>query len=461
MAYNYSSKVNVFNLTNKPLNLQYVESAYEKVFENPHYEGVKPYIEIYLMPVRKDLPISIAIHRTSRILDCSRYQSSFSSTTDGFNIHLNCHGFVTGEYLSWLACKCIKHIEILLNRENYNFLADKDELSKKRVVPHKETGVCNRQWKKDLRDSLSIEILSGQLAKDVTGKYFNHEWKKARLMESYNVDKINFQLYNTKEAQNLMKTLDLYEVKLVEAFKKTFFSKYYETFNYDNNEEWLRDKAWRLFKQHDFRKAIETINDLIKINQHNEEYYRLKGICYLHLREYKTANEALNTAIFNDPDNPESWYIKANCFYKLNNYSQTIASIDKALNIDNQNHHYLAVKALSLFSLKEYKKAYDYFTKSLKINPQQAKSWCLKGFCQLYTFQFEASLKSFDKALTIKPNYVDAILGKAFVLKRLCKYPEALEYFNKLQQVKPNDDYIFKCKRECILALNKGSKPAK
>ena len=69
--------------------------------------------------------------------------------------------------------------------------------------------------------------------------------------------------------------------------------------------------------------------------------------------------------------------------------------------------------------------------------------------------EFETALKSFDKTLTIKQDYIDAILGKAVILKRLERYEEALEYFNKIQKVKQDDEYIHKCLRDCILAINK------
>ncbi|MEW5820630.1 MAG: hypothetical protein AB1782_10605, partial [Cyanobacteriota bacterium] len=322
MAYNHLKKINIFNLSDKKIQLNHLDRAYKEAFDFDGYDGIKPYIEIYLLKVRKDLPITISFHRTSRILDCSRYETSFSSLTDGFNIYINCHEFADNDYLSWLACKCIKHIEILLNRENYNFVSDKDELSKKRVLPQKEFGVCNRNWKKDARDVLSIEILTGQFAKDITGNYYTLSWKKEQFKKDYDLSKYNPKLIKTKQAQNLMKTIDLYELKLVEAFKKAFFNKYYEKFDYPENELWLRDKAWRLFKASHFNQSIETLNQLIKINQHNEEYHRLKGTCYIYLRDYKNSIESLNTAIFNDPNEPEGWYIKANCFYKLANYQQ-------------------------------------------------------------------------------------------------------------------------------------------
>ena len=458
MAYNHLNKVNVFNLTGKVFSLANINNAYSKAFDHPDYVGIKPYIEIYLLKIKQTLPISIIAHRTSRILDCSKYKTAFSSHGDGFNIYLTCHSFATNEYLSWLACKSIKHIEIILNRKNYNFIADKDELSKKRVLPQKEAGTSNRNWSKDARDSLSIEIITSQFAKDITGLYFNNQWKKDQLKEYYDFSKYNPRLIKSQNAQNLMKTLDVYEIKMVENFKRQFFQKYYEIYNYPENESWLKDKAWRLFKLSKFKMATEILDDLISLNPHEEEYYRLKATCYLYRKDFKGAIDILNTAVFKDPNNPETWYLKANCFYKLENYSQAISAIEKALNIDENNHHYLAVKALCLFSIKEYKDSIEYFNRSLKINAQQAKSWCLKGFCQLYTLQFEKSLKAFDKALTIKPTYVDALLGKAFVLKRLEKYSEALDYFTKLHTAKPEDDYIHKCRRECILALNKPAK---
>jgi tetratricopeptide (TPR) repeat protein len=458
MPYNHLKKINVFNLTNKLYTLSKVDEAYDSAFNSDDYTGIKPYIEVFLIDLKKDIPLGIAIHRTSRILDSSKFQTALSSEIDGFNIYLTCFNNVTSEYLSWLTCKSIKHVEILLNKERYAFLENKDELAKKRIRPQKEAGISDRAWKKQFKDRLSIEIITSQFAKNITGLYFNQNWKKEKLFELYNTDKYNPLLIKTKEGDYLMKTLDLYELHIVENYKRVFFKQYYNDTDRPDDEEWLRDKAWRLFKLGYFRQSLEVFSRLTGLNQHNEEYYRIKGITLFYLKEYQKAIEALNKAIFVDPSCAESWYAKANCFYKLQNYQQTLHSIDKAIGINYNSYHYYCLKGMSFFNIKDFKNALDCFNSSLKINPQQAKSWCLKGYCQLYTMDFDGALKSFDKSLTIKQNYVDAILGKAFILKRQEKYTEALEYFDRLQKIKPDDNFICKSKRECILAINKVTK---
>lgn len=458
MKYNHLSPINVFNCSSNDYSLHHLYDAYEKVFESQSY---KPYIEIFLISPKKEVPISVAIHRPSRILDCSKFETIFSPKIDGVNIYLTCFEYATEEYLSWLACKCIKHVEILLNKEKYHFLIEKDELSLKRVKPQKEMGVCDRQWDKDFKDSLSIELITSQFAKDETGLYFNHSWKIQQIGKYYDLKAYNPQLIKTMEAQNLMRILDIQEIRMIENYKRSFFKRYYQAYNYPDDESWLRDKAWRLFKLGYYKTSIDVLNDLIKMNPHNEEYYRLKGTSQFYIADYQTALSSLNTAIFNDPGNHETWYVKANCLYKLKNYDNSISSIDKAIGICNDNFNYYCLKGMCLFNLKDYKGALEFFNKSLKYNPQQAKSWCLKGFCQLYMSDFDNAIKSFDKSLTIKSNYVDAILGKAFILKRKERYSEALEYFDKLQKIKPDDSFIYESKRECILAINKEAKPVK
>lgn len=455
MPYNYLNKINIFNLSKRDIVLHSINKAYDTIFNNESYDGIKPYIEIYLIKPKENIPISISMYRTSRIIESPKYQTSFSNIMDGYNIYLNCYEYVTDDYLSWLTCKCIKRIEVLLNKGDYKFLENKDELSKKRVIPQKEILLNNKNWQKEFKDSFSIEIITNQFAKEVTGVFFDRMWKKEQLKKFYPESKINPVIITTKEAQNLMKTLDFYEIKLIDNYKKLYFKEYYKQINLPENEPWLRDKAWREFRLRQFEEAVITFDQLIKLNQHNEEYHRLKGASYFYLAKFKEALDALNTATFSDSNNPETWYLKSNCFYKLQNFPKTTSTIEKALEVDPENFHYQAVKGLSLFSEKKYDKALKYLKKSLKTNPQQAKAWCLRGFSELYTLEFERALKSFDKTLTIKQNYIDAILGKAVILKRLERYEEALECFNTLQKAKPEDAYIHKCLRECILAINK------
>jgi len=137
MPYNYLNKINIFNLSKKEVRLHSIYKAYDSIFNREDYDGIKPYIEIYLVKPKKEIPISISLYRTSRIIESPKYQTSFSNVIDGYNIYLNCYDFVTNDYLSWLTCKCIKRIEILLNKEKYKFLENKDELSKIRVIPQK------------------------------------------------------------------------------------------------------------------------------------------------------------------------------------------------------------------------------------------------------------------------------------------------------------------------------------
>jgi tetratricopeptide (TPR) repeat protein len=456
MTYNHLNKVNIFNLSTRDISLDKIDDAYAQLFELESYEGVKPYIEVYLIKLKKDIPLSIAMHRASRILDSSKYQTTLSSKIDGFNVYITCFENIPQDYLSWMVCKCFKHIHILLNKEQYDFiLNNKDELARKRVKPEKERGVSERSWKKVFNDTLSIELITSQFAKDVTGNYYNLQWKKEKLSALYPEQEYNAALVRSKEGQNLMKALDLYELQLVENYKRIYFKNYYKAINHPDDEQWMRDKVWRLFKLGLFKDCLTTLDELIKSNPHSEEYNRLHGIALFYLKDYQGAVDVFNKAIFTDQSNPETWYAKSSCFYKLTNYNQALSSIDKAISLNQENSHYHCLKGMCHFNIKEYISALEAFNVSLKINPQQPKAWCLKAYCQLYTLDFENSLKSFDKSLTIKPNYVDAILGKAFILKKQEKYTEALEYFDKLQKIKPDDNFIFKSKRECILAINR------
>lgn len=458
MSYDYLRKLNIFNTTKRNHRLRYIIKAYNYLFEREEYKEVKPYIDVYLIDLKKEIPFSVAVHKTSRMIDCPKRETPFSGKTDGFNIYIYCFEGITNEYIDWLICKNLKHIELLLNKKNYPFLFKQDELSEKRVISEENIRNLGTDWKSSYKDRLSMEMLTDQFAKNFTGHYYNQVWRKKVLSETFGNNAYNPELFKTSSGEKLLKALENHEIRFVEAFKRNFFDKYYKTIDLPDDENWQKDKAWRLHKMTDFRRSNVTLNKLVQLNPYNEEYYKLIAINLFYLNEYQDAVEFANKAAFNSPACSEIWYFKANCFYKLKNYSKAISCVEKAMETREDIHYFYTFRGMSEFNLKKYKEALEDFKKALSLFTQQAKAWCLRGYCELYSNKIDSALKCFNKALTISPNYIDAIFGKAFILKRKNKFEEALVYFSKIQEFKPDDTYIYKVKRECILAINKPEK---
>jgi len=195
----------------------------------------------------------------------------------------------------------------------------------------------------------------------------------------------------------------------------------------------------------DYKKALDYIDNAIKINEIEPKPYFLRGIVLLensdtlkgirnfqkaidvdndffdaHLqlgmlyagRKNKLAVDYLNNALNIDPGNKEVTYYLALFYQETNNYDKAIQFYNAILDDDPDFYFALYnIGFINLVYLKDFETAIDYFTQTVDINSEYADAYYNRGFAYELLKDVDNSRSDYNKALEFNPNYEKAVEG--------------------------------------------------
>jgi tetratricopeptide (TPR) repeat protein len=259
----------------------------------------------------------------------------------------------------------------------------------------------------------------------------------------------------------------------------------------------LSTKANVLSKLKRFKEALETYDEILRLDTSNLNALNGKGNILNDLERYKEALQHYDKALAIDPTNVQTLINKGIFFYNLikdkysnilsieinppdssdisdissegrsstspppllDPYQQAIECFDKALKIDPGNVQALTYKGIVLNRIKNKREAKECFDKALKIDPGNVQALTYKGIVLKDEYSYSEAIECFDKALEIDPNYVDALYCKGKILGiHQGKLQEAIECFDKALKIDPTNTDIKDDKEYLLGQLSKQTK---
>jgi cytochrome c-type biogenesis protein CcmH/NrfG len=100
-------------------------------------------------------------------------------------------------------------------------------------------------------------------------------------------------------------------------------------------EDWFNkaQALWQDGKHSDPNKAIEYLNEAIRLNPNLTEAYYNRGLVYWNLNQYQRAIEDCNEAIRLNPNLPLTYYFRGSIYRKLGQYQRAIEDFNEAIRI--------------------------------------------------------------------------------------------------------------------------------
>ena len=202
-------------------------------------------------------------------------------------------------------------------------------------------------------------------------------------------------------------------------------------------ESWYEDGKQRFFNG-DFRGAISSFDQAIKIKPDLPDAWLMRGIGLDHLGEYEKALSSFDQAIKFKPDDHQAWLMRGNALDNLGEYEQAISSYDQALKIKPDKHEAWNNRGNALSDLGEYQQAISSYDQALKIKPDYPYAWNSRGIALGDLGEYEKAISSFDQALKIKPDDPDAWFNRGNALLYLGEYEKALSSYDQAIKIKPD-----------------------
>ena len=191
-------------------------------------------------------------------------------------------------------------------------------------------------------------------------------------------------------------------------------------------------KAVDLYEIGKISDAKQICTNIYKKNPKHFDNLRLLNFIYFKEKKFSKALNFINEAIKINPNFAETYNVQGNTLNELKQLNQAIISYDKAIKINPNFSNAYYNKGLVLHELKNTNLAIENYKKAIKINPNFFQAYNNMGFAFHQLKRFDESLKSYEKAFAINPNS-NFLLGKIIHSKNfLCEWKSHKENLKNL-----------------------------
>ena len=185
-----------------------------------------------------------------------------------------------------------------------------------------------------------------------------------------------------------------------------FFSDFYlrNRHQYDKNEEFLFHLANVLCELKHYTEAIESFDELIKIDSNKPIYYNNKASCFYYLKEYEKALECCTKAIELNPNYANAYNNNSNYLIDLERYEEALECVNRAIELNFNDPVFYNTKGNCLYNLERYEEALECCTKAIELNPNYANAYKSKATCLYCLERYEEAVEYYTKDIELNPD---------------------------------------------------------
>ncbi|MCX5906362.1 MAG: tetratricopeptide repeat protein [Deltaproteobacteria bacterium] len=209
--------------------------------------------------------------------------------------------------------------------------------------------------------------------------------------------------------------------------------------------EWFYEAGalWDGGKYTDPKKAIEYLNNVIKLQPDLAEAYSNRGIAYSYLGQQRHAIENYNEAIRLKPNDAETYVNRGNAYRILSQYQRAIEDYNEAVHLKPNlaAAYYNRGKAYSYLGQKQ--RAIEEFNETIRLKPDDAAAYYNRGVAYADIGQKQRAIEDFNEAIRLQPDLATAYYNRGVAYADLGQYQRAIEDYNEAIRLKPNDARVY------------------
>ncbi|MCX5808970.1 MAG: tetratricopeptide repeat protein [Proteobacteria bacterium] len=287
-----------------------------------------------------------------------------------------------------------------------NSRIDKDEILALTAGVLKAEVVSQKNYHTD--DAFGVEVV---VRIDVDTSVLEDRVKKL-LADRTHLEQLNQARKKEKELLDTVVKLQEENKRLTKSKKST--KKLKEQFKATSQGltavEW-GDKAsalWQDGKYTDPKKAIEYLNNAIRLKPDYARAYNNRGIAYNNLGQYQQAVEDFSTAIRLKPDDADVYSNRGIAYNNLGQHRQTIQDCNQAIRLKPDCANAYVSRGRAYAELGQHQKAIEDCNQAIRLKPDYANAYGNRGAAYAELGQHQKAIEDFNEAIRLKPNFAEA-----------------------------------------------------
>lgn len=165
--------------------------------------------------------------------------------------------------------------------------------------------------------------------------------------------------------------------------------------------------ALKLYESKQYKKALKTIELVLKKNSDYGEGLALKGLLLYHTGKKDEGNEYIERGVKNDPTSRIVWHIRGLFHKALKNYPEACKSYAKSYQHDPENYSVLRDLASLQVHVKQYDQLAESRKKLLSENPGLRMNWTGSAVAQHLAGDVAGAIDTLDEFYTIVKEPID------------------------------------------------------
>lgn len=206
-----------------------------------------------------------------------------------------------------------------------------------------------------------------------------------------------------------------------------------------------------LNREHNYAKALDYIEEALKIDPGSARALLLRGVCEMNLGLTPKAVQSLDQAVKIEPDNIEALLNLAYIAIEAGNYEQAREFIGRVLAKSNVSEAFELLGDISQ-KLEQYQDAIDAYERASNLAPSRDNIYFKRAICHFKLGQFKDAFRNSEIASELNPSHPEArvlanmsadqhLYGHAGFMARLFVRPFRAIFTKQLkEQIEINED---------------------
>lgn len=250
---------------------------------------------------------------------------------------------------------------------------------------------------------------------------------------------------NEARCRYLMKFINENKPKATDQNLIATFNSVYSILQFMDNEGFYEQDSYRVLInkcENQLNLAIEKAN--IEAREKPNKLWKETNES-INTNQYVKAIEKLDELIKLLPQFEESYYARGYAYYMIGKFDNSIQDFTKYLGFDKTENFYSAIYflAFAYFSTKQYNNSYAKFEQLVNNNRYLEESYMYMGFCQVEQNNHAGAILNFTKAININPNNKDAYFWRARSKSELGDYYGDIVDNTKVIELNPNNSMAY------------------
>ena len=206
--------------------------------------------------------------------------------------------------------------------------------------------------------------------------------------------------------------------------------------------DWLSKvvRLWDGGKFTDSKKAIEYLNNAIKLQPDLGLAYKGRGLFYCTIGQYQRGIKDLNEVIRLQPDDSNAYDIRGLAYGRyLGQHRLAIENYNEAIRLKPDNADAYLNRGVAYDGLGQHQRAIEDYNEAIRIKPNFALAYVNRGVAYDGLGQFQRVIEDCNVAIRLQPDDVEAYRNRGLTFNKLGKYERAIDDYTKVISLKPDD----------------------